>query len=526
MPAVELTGVRKAFGETKALTDASLMANAGEIHAIVGENGSGKSTLAKIISGVVQADGGEIDVLGARPQTPADAIRHGVATIYQEILLAEELSVWENVFAGADGLWRRSLPVAERQRLAGETLERLAQEPVDPDTIVGTLPLSIKQWIVIARAILRKPKLLIFDESSAALDLEATNRLHQEMLALRQAGACVLLVTHRIAELVKIADGATVLRDGVTVGRLDREHVTEEKLLEMMSATSGHSAKGKRENRVVSTAQKPAIEARGVTLAHGADPIDFRVFPGQIVGLAGLDGAGQAQFISTLAGIAPPHAGDVRVWQASTEALTIRRPSDAEGARIAYVSGDRKREGMFTNLSIIENFGLGLYGRYSGRGGLIDWQALTSSFAREKDRLGIKFGASTDKITTLSGGNQQKVLIARAFALNPRVILLNDPARGVDIGTKQDLYTQLRDFASNGGAVVYLSTEIEEFFDFADRVDVFFNDTVFASLDEADIDEEHLLSAMFGQTGHVEFDEDLVVETSKGSLRQPTEGAA
>ena len=517
MPAVELTGVRKAFGETKALSDASLTANAGEIHAIVGENGSGKSTLAKIISGVVQADGGDIDILGARPRGPAEAIRHGIATIYQEILVAEELMVWENVFAGADGLWRRTLPTAEKRRVAAETLERLALEPVDPSAIVGTLPLNIKQWIVIARAILRQPRLLILDESSAALDLEAANRLHKEMLALKQAGACVLLVTHRIAELVKIADGATVLRDGVTVGRLERAEVTEEKLLGMMSATSGHSARAKRENRVISTEQKPAIEAQGLKLAVDADAIDFKVFPGEIVGLAGLDGAGQTEFISALAGITPPVEGEVRVWNRSTRAETISNLSEAERARITYVSGDRKREGLFPNLSILENFGLALYAGMSGRAGLIDRAEMTSAFAREKERLGIKFGAPSDKITTLSGGNQQKVLIARAFALNPKVILLNDPARGVDIGTKQDLYTQLRDFASNGGAVVYLSSEIEEFFDFADRADVFFNNAIFASFGEADIDEEHLLSALFGQTGHVDFDEELGAPAKEGA---------
>lgn len=520
MHAVELKGVHKAFGETKALRDASLVADAGQIHAIVGENGSGKSTLAKIISGVMQADGGDISILGTVPKSPAAAIRAGVTTIYQEILLAEDLTVWENVFAGADGLWRRALPTAQKRQVAAETLERLVEAPVDPNAIVGTLPLNIKQWIVIARAILRKPKVLIFDESSAALDLEATNRLHKEMLSLKAAGASVLLVTHRIAELVKIADGATVLRDGVTVGQLAHAEVTEERLLDLMSAATGHSARRKRDSRVISTAQKAAIEADQLKLAPDAAPIDFKVFPGEIVGLAGLDGAGQTEFIRALAGIAPATSGHVRVWNASTEWRAIDRLSDAEDAGIAYVSGDRKREGLFPNLSILENFGLALYPRLAGRFGLIDRSALGSAFNREKDRLGIKFQAAGDRVTTLSGGNQQKVLIARAFALNPRVILLNDPARGVDIATKQDLYTQLREFASNGGAVVYLSSEIEEFFHFADRADVFFDNTIFASFDEAEIDEEHLLAALFGRTDHVDFDEDLAPPAA------PQEGAA
>ncbi|MEM9755895.1 MAG: ATP-binding cassette domain-containing protein, partial [Pseudomonadota bacterium] len=309
MSAVTLSGVQKAFGETKALRDASLEARAGEIHAIVGENGSGKSTLAKIMSGVVRADAGAIDILGTAPRRPDHALAAGIATIYQEVLVAEDLSVWENVFAGADGFWRRKISTREKRRLTAETLGRLAAAPVDPNAPAGSLPLSVRQWIVIARAILREPKVLIFDESSAALDLDATNRLHKEMLALKMAGACVLIVTHRIAELVKICDGATVLRDGVTVGRLGKSEVTEDNLLRLMSATTGHSAKPKREKRVVSTAKIPAIEATGVQVARGAAPFDFKAYPGEIVGLAGLEGAGQAEFIRALAGIEAPRAG-------------------------------------------------------------------------------------------------------------------------------------------------------------------------------------------------------------------------
>lgn len=516
MPAVDLKHVRKTFGETKALADASLRADAGEIHAVVGENGSGKSTLAKIVSGVISADGGEIDILGTRPRTPAEAIAAGVATIYQEILLAEDLTVWENVFAGMDRPFKRICSTAEKRRIAGETLSRLADAEVDAKAVVGSLPLHIKQWIVITRAILRRPRLLIFDESSAALDLEATNRLHKEMLALRDGGACIILVTHRIAELVKIADVATVLRDGVTVGRLEKSELTEANLLSLMSATSGHSARARGEKKVVSTVQKPVLEAQDLLLSPDAASVEFRVHPGEIVGLAGLDGAGQTDFVMALAGIRAPAAGEVRTWRSSSVSTTISSLSDAKAAGIAYVSGDRKREGIFPNLSILENFGLALYDKFSGKAGVIDRAGITRAFETERTRLGIKYGARSDKITTLSGGNQQKVLIARAFAEAPRVILLNDPARGVDIGTKQDLYKQLREFASQGGAVVYLTSEIEELFNFADRADVFFDGSIFASFEEPRIDEEHLLAAMFGRTEHTEFDEDIAPQTSGG----------
>ncbi|SEN82989.1 ABC transporter [Loktanella fryxellensis] len=198
--AVEIVDIHKSFGKTRALRGASLLARMGEIHAIVGENGSGKSTLAKIASGIILPDSGTVSVFGATPRTPVAAIAAGVVTIYQEMMLAEELSVWENLFAGSDPTWRRQRSNTQKRAETHEVLSRLAACPIDPDARVADLTLSVKQWVVIARALVQKPRVLIFDESSAALDLEATSRLHEEMRALRDGGTAVLIVTHRIAE--------------------------------------------------------------------------------------------------------------------------------------------------------------------------------------------------------------------------------------------------------------------------------------------------------------------------------------
>ncbi|NVO27312.1 sugar ABC transporter ATP-binding protein [Donghicola sp. C2-DW-16] len=522
MTAISVRNISKNFGETRALRDASLEASFAEIHAIVGENGSGKSTLAKIISGIVLADGGDVDVLGHRPNSPTEAIAIGVSTIFQEMMLAESLTIWENVFAGSDSFWKRSSSVAEKKRQTKEILERLADCPIDPDWPVSAVPLSVKQWIVISRALLQKPKVLVFDESSAALDLDATSRLHHEMLELKASGTAVIIVTHRIAELVKFADQATVLRDGVTVGKIGREEMTEENLLRLMSATTGHSARAASKEPVFVGERHPLLEASNIGLTDGAQGFDFNLHPGQIVGIAGLDGAGQAEFVRILAGIDKAPQGRVTVRDDTGMMQAISNLSDAEANRIAYVSGDRKKEGIFANLSIMENFGLALYGRHSNAAGVIDQKALREVFDREKDRLSIKFGHRQDKITTLSGGNQQKVLIARAFALAPRIIILNDPARGVDIGTKQDLYTHLRAFAAGGGAVIYLSTEIEEFFNFADRADVFFEGHLFASFEQDRIGEESILGAMFGQSEPVDMSEALEQELPSNIQPQAT----
>ncbi len=499
MGGITVCGVEKSFGETRALKSANLDACMGEVHAIVGENGSGKSTLAKIIAGVFPADAGSVSLLGETPRSPHHTLSLGVATIFQEMMLAEQLSITENVFAGSDGFWRRSEPTKTKRAQAKAILERLSGHAVDPASRVADLPLHLKQWVVLGRAIRSNPKVLILDESSAALDLDGTERLHGEIRRLRDRGACVLIVTHRIAELVRIADRATVLRDGTTVGNLARSEITEHNLLSLMSAST-RGAKGT--GRAGSAEVQPRaamVRCLGLRLQAGAAPFDFALKAGEIVGVAGLDGAGQTAFVRVLAGIDPPAAGRVEVVSGSGAAEPIGSVAAAGAAGIAYVSGDRKREGIFPSLSTFENFCMALYGGHRSRTGLINSRTLGDAFAREAVRLGIKFDRRSDRITALSGGNQQKVLIARAFAGEPRVIVLNDPARGVDIGTKQELYRQLTAFAERGGAVVYLSSEIEEFLEFADRAVVFAKMSLFDTFDAAEIGEDVLLPAMFGR---------------------------
>ncbi|MGD9711000.1 MAG: sugar ABC transporter ATP-binding protein [Thermomicrobiales bacterium] len=495
---IRLRDVAKSFGQTRALRACHLEARAGEVHAIVGENGSGKSTLAKIISGVLLFDQGTVDILGRTPSNPIEMRDAGVATIFQEVLVADEASVYDNLYVGRDGLFTAGAGRTEREAKASELLERFIGAKVDLDAQVGSLPLSTKQWIVIARAILRRPKILILDESSAALDLDATVRLHTEISRLRAEGTTILIVTHRIAELVRIADRATVLRDGETVGTIDKADITEANLLSMMTPADRHvSAGGAFPVRSRSTGGAPVLSTEGLTLGGSSAPFSFQLQAGEIVGVTGLDGQGQDAFLRVLAGIDLPASG-VPVAQGA-QRIVVSGLAAAEAAGITYVSGDRKREGIFPDQSIFENLAIGVYSSRLGPLGIIRRQGLQAAFQKEVDRLRIKIGQPFNKITSLSGGNQQKVLIGRAFARNPRVIVLNDPARGVDLSTKRDLYAELRRFADEGGAVVYLSSEIEEFIGFADRVDVFFANRIFRSLSGHSISEHEILAAMFGQ---------------------------
>jgi ABC-type sugar transport system ATPase subunit len=503
MNGITVNNVQKSFGETRALHNANLVAAMGEVHAIVGENGSGKSTLAKIISGVFACDAGEVSLLGQTPKNPQHTLSLGAATIFQEMMLAEQLSIFENMFAGSDGLWRKRSSQSEKRTETKMILERLSGQVIDPDARVADLPLHLKQWIVLGRAIRLNPKVLILDESSAALDLEGTERLHTEIRRLRNDGTCVIIVTHRIAELVKIADRATVLRDGATVGELEKTDITEHNLLSLMSADSRKPDDVQRSGGIEALSRKTMLRCQGIQLQAGATPFDFYLKAGEIVGVAGLDGAGQTEFVRALAGISPSPAGYVEAVDASDAGTRISSVADAGTSGVAYVSGDRKREGIFPSLSTFENFSMSLYGRHKSKIGIIDRRNLLKIFGSEKNRLSIKTNALSDRITVLSGGNQQKVLIARAFANHPNVIVLNDPARGVDIGTKQELYRQLTAFAQRGGAVVYLSSETEEFLGFADRVAVFVGMSLFDTVEEDDLGGNVLLHAMFGRKSDV-----------------------
>jgi ribose transport system ATP-binding protein len=498
---ISVVGLKKFFGVTRALDGCNFSANLGEIHAIVGGNGCGKSTLAKVLSGVLPADGGRVTVLGRAPASPHEARDLGVATVFQEVLVADDCSVVDNLFMGSDGLFSQSTSSAAKIKAATALMAELTGTRIDVLGLVGLLPLSLKQWITIGRALLRKPKVLILDESSAALDLDSTERLFAKMRELREAGSAVLIVTHRIAELIRISDRATVLRDGRDVGVLEKRDITEKNLLALMT---GHSDDAAAEPPAHERTLRSEIvlEARGLRVWPGGGSTDFELYRGEVVGVAGLDGQGQSEFVRVLAGIQAPFEGMPEVRLPDGGFAPIRRLDEAVAHGVSYVSGDRKREGAFANLSIFENMLLPLYRARSrgGKIGVIDWMSLEAIFNWEAQNLQIRMGGRDDKITSLSGGNQQKVLIGRGFATNPDIMILNDPARGIDVSAKSELYRHLGNFAAQGKSVVYMSSELEEFIGFCSRVIVFRAGAIFETFEAAELHPSTILEAMFGQT--------------------------
>ena len=514
--------VHKYFGVTKALNGVNFSANFGEIHAIVGGNGCGKSTLAKVMSGVLPIDKGKVSVLGHTPTSPVMARNMGIATVFQEVMIAEEASVVDNLFVGSDDFWYKNLTQREKVIKAQEIMEDLVGEYVDPYTQAFNLSLPIKAWITIARAFLREnTKLLILDESSAALDFDSTERLFKKMRELRDNGVAVFIVTHRIAELVRISDKATVMRDGKDVGVLEKKDLNEKNLIGLMTGRAETGEKSK-SVAVQTKTDKVVMRAENLVVWPESKPVNFEVKRGEIVGVTGLDGNGQDDFVKILAGVQEAHGGTTEILDNNENFIKYSSLENAKKNGISFVSGDRKKEGILPNLSIYENLVVPLYKKTSRAGflGFIDWLELNGIFEWEVDRLSIKTGPRDNLIGSLSGGNQQKVMIARSFAQHPKVLILNDPARGIDVSTKRDLYVHLRNYVEEGNTVVFLSSELEEFIGLCPKVMVFRNGTVFDIFENEKINADTLLEGMFGQTAGIS---ETVLTSKSNYVSTPTE---
>jgi ABC-type sugar transport system ATPase subunit len=497
---LEVSAVAKAYGETRALTSCSLTLRRGEILVLVGENGSGKSTLIKILSGLVRPDDGAIVVAGsAHPgfAAPSSARRLGIATVFQEVLLVPALSVLDNVQLGLDGLLQRCGQPAGRRAQIQAYLARLLEQDIDVDTPIGSLGLGIGQVCAIVRALMQAPRVLLLDEATSALDFRVRDRLFEIIRELRTAGVAVAFISHRMDEVETIADRVTVLRSGSTVSTLDRSNATPATLFRLMSGVERPSAAGKTVARTQKADPSFAIAIDSLVLREGAKPFDAKVHAGEVVGLGGLEGHGQEAFLQTLAGIRRPIAGGVSAIQEGAT-REIANANDAAAVGVAYVPRDRKAEGIFAPLSVLDNFVMPSISSDS-RWGLLSLKGMIRRYQTFAQAFAIKAARPSLRITSLSGGNQQKVIIARWLATEPRVLLLNDPTRGVDHATKQDIYARLSKIAGSGIAVMMLSTEVDELLTYMDRVMVFREGTLFTEFGRDDLARERLIASFFGR---------------------------
>lgn len=489
---LEFDSVSKVFPGVRALDNVSFGVAEGSVHALIGENGAGKSTLLKILSGAYQPDGGRL-LLGGEPRTfssTSASIGTGVAVIYQELHLVPDLSVAENIFLGR--LPGRLGWVKKRKLIDGARREMEALgEDLDPETCVGKLSIGQRQMVEIAKALGRSAKVIAFDEPTSSLSSRETERLFSVIGDLKRQGRVILYVSHRLEEIYQICDAATVLRDGRLVENFATlQGVTPDTLINRMvgrSITDVFRYQPREHGG-------PALEVEELSGRGLAAPLSFSVAKGEIVGFFGLVGAGRTELMKLIYGAVRPESGRVKVLG---RAVDIRNPSGGISAGIVLCPEDRKKEGIIPNRSVQENINLGARRAFSMLGFWISEGRERENASRFVERLAVKTPSLAQLIQLLSGGNQQKVILARWLAAGVKVILLDEPTRGIDVGAKSEIYSIVFDLARQGIGVVVVSSELPEILGICDRINVMRQGRLVAVLDRSVATAEKvLLSAL------------------------------
>jgi ribose transport system ATP-binding protein len=494
VPLLRLESVSKRYGGVRALENADLAVEAGRVHAILGENGAGKSTLIKIIAGVVEPDGGSMYLEGeeVRFARPADASAAGIACIFQELSLIPDLSVSDNI-AIANPPQRFGVIDRQRQRqIAEDALARAGAKDIHPLALVKDLPLSRRQMVEIAKALARKPRILILDEATSALTAADVAKVFTVLKRLRSEGLALLYISHRMQEIAEIADDCTVFRNGRKVATYRAGTKSDEEVVEMMIGREyQHVFPPKL--AAAQADKSPIIEVRNLSWSRRLRNISLSARAGEVVGLGGLDGQGQRELLLALFGVLSGVTGETLV---DGKRVAIRSPRMAKSRRIgmALIPEDRKTEGLMLPMSVRDNLSFAGLDRLS-HGGVIDRAAERAAVDEMIRLLAIRTDGTEIPVGSLSGGNQQKVVIAKWLTLNPRILLLNDPTRGIDVGTKQELYQLLRKLADSGAAIIFYSTDYDELVGCCDKVLVMYDGAVKRVLAGEEITERALIAS-------------------------------
>ncbi|MBO4206756.1 sugar ABC transporter ATP-binding protein [Micromonospora echinofusca] len=493
--AIAVTGLSKHFGAVRALQDVTLSVPAGSLTAVMGENGAGKSTLMKILAGLDSPTTGTVQVAGeqVRRFDPATLLsRHRVALVPQELALAQDRTVAENIMLGAEP---GSRPFPDRRRMdqrAGELLDRLGLA-VDPRGTVRHLDAASQQLVVIARSLAREARLVILDEPTSILSPAESERLFGVIRALQADGVTLLYVSHRMPEVFALSQHIHVLRDGRHVGYWPTDEVTPD---EVVAAMVGRelAAESRRADRPAPTAGTvPRLRMRGVS-GTGFTGIDLDVAPGEVLGVAGLPDSGRVELLRGIFGADPLSGGELSL---DGERFTTRAPRDAIRARVAYLPGERRQQGILPTMSVADNVTILTLGRRQ-RFGLLRRRALRrDADARARD-LRVKTSTTAQGITELSGGNQQKALLARWLSIEPRLMLLDEPTRGVDVGAKAEIYRLFHHLTDSGVAIVVSSSDLPELLTVSDRIAVLAAGRLVGIVPAAEATEEKVMALATG----------------------------
>ncbi|MCF7708694.1 MAG: sugar ABC transporter ATP-binding protein [Verrucomicrobia bacterium] len=490
-PILELRHVSKKFPAVRALEDVSIQVKGGEIHALIGENGAGKSTLMKVVGGIHPADTGEILLDGEvlRLGTPLDALRLGIRTVHQEISLAPNLTVAENIFAGNEPTRYGLIDRRELNRRALEVLEPFKVK-IPVNSRVGLLSTGLKQIVEIARAMAGSPRLLMLDEPTSSLERHETERLIGILRGLASSGIGILYVTHKLKEIFQLADRVTVLRDGRRVmvkpvsethpGEIVRSMVGRE--LERIYPPAGGDIGGE------------LLRVEGITKDSAFEDVSFTLRRGEILGFSGLIGAGRTEVAQSLFGYLRKDAGAVYL---NGERLDIRCPTDSLNSGIAYLPEERKALGLYLGMSVVDNFVSANLRKYS-RLGILSGREMDGACAGAVDMFRIRTPSIRQHVRFLSGGNQQKLLLARLLALKPRILIADEPTRGIDVGAKSEVHTMLRRLCDEGVGVIVISSELPEVLGLCDRILVFHEGRISGEVSRRAATEEKIMHLATG----------------------------
>ncbi len=493
-PLFRMEGISKRYGGVRALEKADLEIQAGRVHAILGENGAGKSTLIKVMSGVVAPDEGRM-LLDGREVTfgdPAAANGAGIVCIFQELSLIPDLSVADNIIASNPPKRFGMIDRRAQRLLAEAALERAGASDIHPSALVKDLPLSRRQLVEIAKALARKPRILILDEATSALTAQDVTKVFTVLKRLRAEGIALLYISHRMHEIAELADDCTVFRNGRKIATYVAGSKTDSEVVEMMIGREYHHVfPPKPEPRVRTEA--PVLEVKDLSWSPRLANVSLTAHAGEVVGLGGLDGQGQRELLLALFGVLRGTSGQILI-DGKPAAINSPRAAKAKSIGMALIPEDRKTEGLMLPMSVRDNLSFAALSQLS-RGGIIDQAAERQAIDAMIKLLAIKTDGIAVPAGSLSGGNQQKLVIAKWLMRRPRIILLNDPTRGIDVGTKQELYQLLRRLADEGAAIILYSTDYDELIGCCDKVLVMYDGAVRRTLSGAEITERALIAS-------------------------------
>ncbi len=497
-PLLELRSITKTYPGVTALDNVSLTVARGEVLGLIGENGAGKSSLMKILGGVTAPSAGVIEIDGRKHTTLTvkDASRAGIAFVHQELNLFENLDVAANVLIGREPRRGGFLSMIDNAALHARVAPLLQRLGVDfgPEELVENLSIAQRQMVEIAKALSLDARVIIMDEPTSSLTLTETDRLLLVIADLRRQGVSVIYISHRLAEVKACADRVVVLRDGRRVGELDREHITHGAMIRLMI---GRDLKSLYIEPKVGVRDGGAEIGDLVTDAFPDKTVTLQVRRGEILGLAGLVGSGRTSLAQTVFGVQPALRGTVAL---DGKPVTIRNAQDAIAEGIYLVPEDRKKSGLLLDMPIVENVSLADLPRYARL--LIINAGKERTVAEEQRRqLAIKTPGVNTLVVTLSGGNQQKVVLAKWLSMRPNLIMFDEPTRGIDVGAKSEIYTLMRALADSGVAILMISSDMEEVIGVSDRIAVMHEGEISGFLDRQDFSEHNVLTLAVGQTG-------------------------